>query len=82
MDAGWAEADVVVEGQYQLPYQEHAYLQPEAGVGWIDEEGRIAINVGGQWTHEEQEQIAHALGLTARQGAHDVCGDWRRVWRA
>ena len=63
MEAGWNAADVVVEGSYKLPYQEHAYLQPEAGVGWIDEEGRIAVNVGGQWTHEEQEQIAHALDL-------------------
>ncbi len=63
MAAGWSAADVVVEGTYHLPYQEHAYLQPEAGVGWIDEEGRIAINVGGQWTVEEQEQIAHALAL-------------------
>jgi CO/xanthine dehydrogenase Mo-binding subunit len=63
MEAGWKAADVIVEGFYKLPYQEHAYLQPEAGVGWIDEEGRIAINVGGQWTHEEQEQIAHALDL-------------------
>ncbi|NCF67478.1 MAG: molybdopterin-dependent oxidoreductase [Chloroflexi bacterium] len=63
MEAGWAAADVVVEDTYKLPYQEHAYLQPEAGVGWIDEEGRIAVNVGGQWTHEEQEQIAHALAL-------------------
>ena len=28
---GWAAAEVVVEGTYQVPYQEHAYLQPEAG---------------------------------------------------
>ena len=38
MPAGPA-ADVVVEGEYRLPYQEHAYLQPEAGVGYIDEAG-------------------------------------------
>ncbi|MCB9421468.1 MAG: xanthine dehydrogenase family protein [Ardenticatenaceae bacterium] len=63
MDAGWAAADVVVEGQYTLPYQEHAYLQPEAGVGYIDEEGRVTVQIGGQWTHEDREQIAHALGL-------------------
>ena len=63
MEAGWAAADVIIEGSYALPYQEHAYLQPEAGVGWIDENGRIAINVGGQWTFEEQEQIAHALDV-------------------
>lgn len=63
MEAGWESADVVVEGTYKVPYQEHAYLQPEAGVGWIDEQERIAINVGGQWAHEEQEQVAHALNL-------------------
>jgi CO/xanthine dehydrogenase Mo-binding subunit len=63
MAAGWAKADIVIEGTYHLPYQEHAYLQPEAGVGWIDEEGRIAVNVAGQWTHEEREQIAHALAM-------------------
>ncbi|MFN2137071.1 MAG: xanthine dehydrogenase family protein molybdopterin-binding subunit [Candidatus Promineifilaceae bacterium] len=63
MEAGWAAADVIVEGTYHLPYQEHAYLQPEAGVGWIDEEGRITINVAGQWAHEEREQVAHALAM-------------------
>lgn len=63
MAAGWAAADVVVEGSYTLPYQEHAYLQPEAGLGYIDEEGRITIEIGGQWTFEDQEQVAHALGV-------------------
>jgi CO/xanthine dehydrogenase Mo-binding subunit len=63
MAAGWAEADVVVEGEYYLPYQEHAYLQPEAGLAYIDDEGRITVEIGGQWTHEDQEQVAHALGL-------------------
>lgn len=63
MEAGWAAADVIVEGCYQLSHQEHAYLQPEAGLGYIDEEGRVTVEVAGQWTHEDQEQVAHALGL-------------------
>jgi CO/xanthine dehydrogenase Mo-binding subunit len=58
-----AEADVVVEGEYHTPPQEHAYLQPEAGLAYFDDEGRVTVNVAGQWTHEDQEQIAHALGL-------------------
>ncbi|MFN2276320.1 MAG: molybdopterin cofactor-binding domain-containing protein, partial [Candidatus Promineifilaceae bacterium] len=33
MAAGWAAADVIIEDTYFVPYQEHAYLQPEAGVG-------------------------------------------------
>ncbi len=60
---GWAEADVEVCGTYELPYQEHAYLQPEAALGYIDAEQRITIEIAGQWAHADQEQIAHALGL-------------------
>lgn len=57
------EAAAIVESEYQTPAQEHAYLQPEAGLAYIDDEGRITVEVGGQWAHEDQEQIAHALGL-------------------
>jgi CO/xanthine dehydrogenase Mo-binding subunit len=67
VDAAFAQADVVIEGEYRTPAQEHAYLQPEAGLGYIDEEGRVTVVVGGQWTHEDQEQIAHALGLPLDQ---------------
>jgi len=63
MSAGWAQADVVVEGVYRTGWQEHAYLQPEAGLGYIDDAGRVTVLVAGQWVHEDQEQISHALGL-------------------
>lgn len=61
--AGFDQADVIVEGEYRVPAQEHAYLQPEAGVAHIDEEGRIVVRAAGQWTHTDQHQIAHALDL-------------------
>jgi len=63
MDEAFAKADVIVEGQYHTPVQEHAYLQPEAGLAYMDEEGRITIKAGGQWTHADRETIAHSLGL-------------------
>ena len=63
VEAAFARADVIVEGKYHTPAQEHAFLQPEAGLGYIDEEGRVTVVVGGQWVHEDQEQIAHSLGL-------------------
>ena len=63
VEKGFAEADVIIEGEYHTPAQEHAYLQPEAGVAYIDDAGRVTVVVGGQWVHEDQEQIAHALGL-------------------
>jgi CO/xanthine dehydrogenase Mo-binding subunit len=65
--AGFDQADVIVEGEYLTPFQEHAYLQPEAGLSYIDEEGRITIKAGGQWTHADREQVAHALGVPNEQ---------------
>ncbi|MBN2146729.1 MAG: xanthine dehydrogenase family protein molybdopterin-binding subunit [Anaerolineales bacterium] len=67
VEAAFAAADVIVEGEYRTPAQEHAFLQPEAGVAYIDEEGRVTVQVAGQWTHEDREQIAHALGLPEEQ---------------
>ncbi len=63
IEAALKQADVIVEADYHTPAQEHAFLQPEAGVAYIDEGGRVAIQVAGQWTHEDQEQVAHALNL-------------------
>ena len=63
LDAGWAAAAVTVEATYEVPYQEHAYLQPEAGISWVDAEGIVNVEIAGQWVHEDREQIAHALDL-------------------
>ena len=67
MQAGWAQADVVVESTYRTHAQEHAYLQPEAGVAFVRPDGKIEVICGGQWMHEERDQIAHALGLPDEQ---------------
>ncbi|MFZ5855444.1 MAG: xanthine dehydrogenase family protein molybdopterin-binding subunit [Chloroflexota bacterium] len=62
-EVDFSKADVVVEGEYQTPYQEHAYLQPEAGLAYIDEESRVTVKAGGQWTHTDVREIAHCLAL-------------------
>jgi len=67
VDAAFAQAEVIVEGEYSTPSQEHAFLQPEAGIAYIDDESRVTVQVAGQWTHEDQEQIYHALGLPPEQ---------------
>ena len=67
VESAFARADVIVEGEYHTPYQEHAYLQPEAGLAYLDEEGRITVECAGQWTHADRSGIAHALGLADEQ---------------
>lgn len=67
VDASFAQADVIVESTYRTHAQEHAYLQPEAGLAFVREDGRIEVIAAGQWMHEDRAQIAHALGLPAER---------------
>lgn len=67
VEKGFQEADVIVESIYHTPAQEHAYMEPEAGLAYMDEEGRVTVAVGSQWAHEEREQVAHALDVDEEQ---------------
>lgn len=62
MDAGFAAADVIVENTYRTPFQEHAFLEPEVGLAWVDENDVINIRVSTQ-VIEHFRAIADALGL-------------------
>ncbi|MGA2392063.1 MAG: xanthine dehydrogenase family protein molybdopterin-binding subunit [Candidatus Lustribacter sp.] len=57
------EADVIVEGSFTTQWQEHAYLQPDAGIAYFDQHGRIVIETAGQWLHEDRKQLAEILEL-------------------
>ncbi|HMQ31901.1 MAG TPA: xanthine dehydrogenase family protein molybdopterin-binding subunit [Chloroflexaceae bacterium] len=61
--AALAAADLVLEGEFSTPWQDHAFLQPEAGVAFLDEQGRVVVETAGQWLHEDRRQIAEVLGL-------------------
>ena len=62
-----AEADVVIEGEFSTSWQEHGFLQPEAGIAYLDEAGRVVIETAGQWLHEDRRQIAAMLQLPEEQ---------------
>jgi CO/xanthine dehydrogenase Mo-binding subunit len=59
--AALAAADVVVEGEYRSQHVEHAYLEPEAGVGWL-ENGVLTLRVSTQ-VIEHAAAIARIIGL-------------------
>ena len=58
-----AKADVVLSGEFSTSWQEHAFLQPEAGIAYIDKQGHVVIETAGQWMHEDRRQIAAILRL-------------------
>jgi CO/xanthine dehydrogenase Mo-binding subunit len=62
-DEALARADVVLEETFTTTWQEHAFLQPEAGIAFIDEQERLVIETAGQWLHEDRRQIASILQI-------------------
>jgi CO/xanthine dehydrogenase Mo-binding subunit len=67
VEDAFTTADVIVEGTFTTQWQEHAYLQPDAGIAYFDKQGRIVIETAGQWLHEDRKQLAEILGLSDDQ---------------
>lgn len=63
MQKGFEEADVIVEGDYSTPVQEHMFFEPESGTAYVDEDGVLTVKAAGQWPHHDRKQICHALDL-------------------
>ena len=62
VDGAFAEAAVVVEETYRTQFVDHAYLEPEAGVGWLDDDGVLNLRVATQVV-EHYRDVAKILGV-------------------
>lgn len=62
IEAGFAEADIIVENRYTTQWIDHAYLETETGVAWVDDDQVVNINVGTQ-VLEHYRDVAQALGI-------------------
>lgn len=55
-------AAVLVTGDYETGFVEHAFLAPEAGFATLDDDGRLTVHVATQWPAADLRQAAEALG--------------------
>lgn len=62
VDEAMATAHVVIENEYLAQVVDHAYLEPEAGAAWLDDEGVINVRSATQVV-EHYRNIATILGL-------------------
>jgi len=60
---GWEEAEVVLERRYATSAVEHAYLENDAGIAYVDDKDRLVVMCGSQNIHQHRKTIAEALGL-------------------
>lgn len=66
IDKGFREADLIVERTYKTQFIEHAFLEPEVGLAWIDEGDVINIQTATQ-VIEHYRTIADVLGVPANK---------------
>jgi CO/xanthine dehydrogenase Mo-binding subunit/aerobic-type carbon monoxide dehydrogenase small subunit (CoxS/CutS family) len=60
---GFAEADLVVEQDYDTQQVEHAYLEPEAGLAYVDHDGTVTVHSPSQNITHHRHMLAAALAL-------------------
>lgn len=63
VEAGFAEADLVIEESYQTQQVEHAYLEPEAGLAYVDHDDVVTVISPSQNITHHRHMLAKILAL-------------------
>lgn len=63
IEAGFAAARHILEREYEVGFQEHAYIEPETIVAWLDPtEGHVIISGSIQNPHRVRSFVARFMG--------------------
>ena len=63
-EQGFADADVIVEGEYRVPMAHQGYIEPHACTATINEEGKITVWCSTQGHFDVRTQTAAILGTS------------------
>ena len=62
LEGAWKDCDVIIENHYYTSPHDHAYMETESGMAWVDDYGVVMLRVGTQ-VLEHYRTIARILGL-------------------
>jgi CO/xanthine dehydrogenase Mo-binding subunit len=62
IDAGFAEADIILENDYEIEPVDHCFLESPAGVAFIDPDDVLTVLVCTQYPHYHHKQLARVTG--------------------
>lgn len=63
VDRAFAEATSVIEKEYTTTFIEHNYLEPDAGAGFVDNDGCLTIHASTQNPHYDHKEVVTLLGV-------------------
>ena len=62
-EAGLKDCDCLAEASFQFSYQEHAYLETEAGMAFLKDDGCLEMTVSTQTPFRDRFEVADAVGF-------------------
>jgi xanthine dehydrogenase large subunit len=65
--SGISSCAVHFDGELRIGGQEHFYLETQAAISWIDEQGFVSVHSSTQHPSETQEVVARVLGIPRNQ---------------
>ena len=67
IDAAFNNADVIVEDYFSTSPIEHAYMETEAAIGVVEDDGKVAVYAANQSPFADRAQLARILGVGAEE---------------
>ncbi|MGD8293960.1 MAG: xanthine dehydrogenase family protein molybdopterin-binding subunit [Desulfobacterales bacterium] len=67
VEQAFENSDIVIERTYRTSRIEHSYLEPDAGAGYVDEDGTLVIYASTQNPHYDHKEVCGLLGLEDHQ---------------
>jgi putative selenate reductase molybdopterin-binding subunit len=66
VERGLAEADIVVDNEFFVQYQQHTCLEPHVTIAWFDEDRRLVLRTSTQIPYHCRRMIAFALDIPVK----------------
>lgn len=67
VEKGFAEADLVVEGEYRTPKQQHVHMEPHVCITYFDDDDRLIIRSSTQVPYHIRRMVAPLIGLPVKK---------------
>ncbi len=61
------DCHTIIEKEYKTHAIEHNYIEPDAGAGYVDEDGTLVIHASTQNPHYDHKEVVSLLGLEDEQ---------------
>jgi CO/xanthine dehydrogenase Mo-binding subunit/aerobic-type carbon monoxide dehydrogenase small subunit (CoxS/CutS family) len=63
VEEAFKQCKVIVEGNYETPFIEHGFLEPESGLAFPMKDGGVEIHIGTQTAFDDRTQLTEILAL-------------------